>query len=321
MPSVLTHYGFNKKLFDKKIKFLNDNEDIYLVGAQGPDPFFFYGIIPFTGSKEGKVIRRFGNKLHKMDPSKVFKFFFEFANKSKEKDVLYSYILGAGLHYILDRKTHPYVFYKTGFSDDKKLKRKYFVNHTLFETHLDVLLMNDRYKEYKVKPLDSIKCDEEKIEDVSDMYEKLAKEVVEDKVIDDDSFEDSYEHMCKIEKILYSKKGIKKGIVNFLFKKTPFNTMMHPLSVKDNDKIDYLNVNKNEWKDPSSGTVINKSFYELIDEAAIEASEWFKLVIDSYEGKDVDIESFTKGFIYDGYKEGNKMKVFKNVYEKGEENK
>ena len=191
----------------------------------------------------------------------------------------------------------------------------------MFETHLDVLLMNDRYKEHKVKPFDSIKCDEEKIEDVSDMYEKLAKEVIEDKIIDDETFEDSYEHMCKIEKLLYSKRGIKKGIVNFLFKKTPFNTMMHPLIVKDNEKIDYLNLTRKEWKDPSTETVLNKSFYDLIEEAKKEASEWIELVIDSYEGKKVDIERFTKGFIYDGHKVENKMKVFKNVYEKGEESK
>ena len=104
MPSVLTHYGFNKDVLDNKVKFLKGNEDIYLAGAQGPDPFFFYGIVPFLRAKNGSEVRNFGSKLHKMDPAEVFRFFFEYANDRKEKDVLYSYILGAGLHYILDRK-------------------------------------------------------------------------------------------------------------------------------------------------------------------------------------------------------------------------
>jgi hypothetical protein len=316
MPSVLTHYGFNKEVFDDKVSFLRDNEDIYLVGAQGPDPFFFYGIIPFLGDKNGKEIRKYGTKLHKMDPFKVFEFFLEYANAAKEKDVLYAYILGAGLHYILDRKIHPYVFYRTGFSDDKKMKKKYFVDHTMFETNLDVLLMNDRYKNYKVKPVDSIRCDEEKIEDVSEMYEKLAKEIVIDDSIDDDSFEDSYDHMCKIENILYSKKGIKKGIASFLFKSTPLNTMMHPLRVKDADKIDYLNLKKDKWQDPETETFHEKSLYDLIEEAKFDAEEWFDLIQDAYSGKKVNLEEFTKGFIYDGNKEGKKMKVFKSVYEK-----
>ena len=315
MPSVLTHYGFNKELYNKSIKFLEKNEDIYLLGAQGPDPFFFYGIIPFMGDKNGKEIRAFGNKLHKMDPSASFKFLFDYAKDKEEKDVLFAYILGAGLHYILDRKIHPYVFYKTGFSDDKKIKRKYFVDHTLFETNLDVLLMNGRYKDYKVKPSEAIKCDDDKVEEVSEMYEKLAKELLNYE-LDDDAFEDSHEHMEKIEKLLYSKKGIKKGIVNFLFKNTPFNTMMHPLCVKDDDKIDYLNLKKSEWKDPESEATYVKDFYDLIDEAKIDAKEWFSIVQDFYDGKNRDLKEFTKGFIYDGYLEGKKMKVFDSAFRK-----
>lgn len=321
MPSVLTHYGFNKEVFDDDIKFLKNNDDIYYVGAQGPDPFFFYGIVPFFGSTNGKVIRKFGHKLHKKDPAQVFEYFFEYANNVKEKDVLYSYILGAGLHYILDRKIHPYVFYKTGFSDNKKKKARYFADHTLFETHIDVLLMGDRYKDYKVIPLESIKCNEEKIEDVSGMYEKLAKEFFKEEMIDDDSFEESYEQMCKIQKILYSKKGVKKWFAKVFVRRTPLNTMMHPRVVKDDDRIDYLNLKKNKWLDPSTEKEFDKSVYELIDEAKLEAKEWLQLVIDAYNGKKVNLEKFSEGYIYDGRLEGNKMKVFKNVYEKEEENK
>jgi len=183
MPSVLTHYGFNKEVLDNKVEFLKGNEDIYLVGAQGPDPFFFYGIIPFFGGKKGKFVRKFGSGLHKVDPAEAFGFLLNYANEKNEKDILYSYILGAGLHYILDRKMHPYVYYKTGFSTDKKSKRKYHVDHTRFETNLDVLLVNDRYKSYKVRPVEAIKCNEDKIEYVSEMYEKLARSVLRKKIL------------------------------------------------------------------------------------------------------------------------------------------
>lgn len=320
MPSVLTHYGFNKELFDNSIEFLKDNEDIYLVGAQGPDPFFFYGINPFLSAKNSKVIRLFGNKLHKMDPSKMFEFFLDYADKSKDKDILYSYILGAVLHYILDRKIHPYVFYKTGFSDDNKMKKKYFADHTLFETHIDVLLMNDRYKKYKVRTIDSIKCDEDKIEIVSEMYEQFSKNVLKENMVDDDSFTDAYKHMCNIEKVLYSKYGVKKILANLLVKNTPLNTMMHPRTIKDDESVDYLNKKKNKWKDPATCTVYEKSLYELIDEAREESLLWINLLKDSYNSRKINLKNFTKGFIYDGYLEGSKMKEFKSVYKK-EENK
>ncbi len=319
MPSVLTHYGFNKEVLNNNIQFLKGNEDIYLLGAQGPDPFFFCGIVPFiTGSKNSKEIRKFGNKLHKMDPGKVFEYFFKYSDEKEEKDILYAYILGAGLHYVLDRKIHPYVFYKTGFSDDPKQKKKYFANHTLFETHLDVLLMNGRYSQYKTTSIESIKCDEDKIEEVSEMYEKMAKEILNETFIDDDSFEDSYDDMLLIEKLLYSKKGVKKGIVNALFKKTPFNTMMHPLTVKDDKTVDYLNIKKNKWKDPATEVEFDKNFDELLDEAKLEANEWINLVNERYKGNSINLEEFTKSFIYDGYVEGDKMKVFDSVYKKEE---
>lgn len=312
MPSSLTHYVFNKELYDNNIRYLKGNEDIYLLGAQGPDPFFFRGIIPSFNNKNAKEIRGYGTRLHKIEPSKVFYNFFKYSNENENKDVLYAYILGAGLHYILDRKVHPYVFYKTGFSDNKKLKKKYFASHTLFETHMDVLLLNGKYSSYKVKPSECIKCKEDKVEEVSKMYEYIARNIVKEEFIDDDAFEDSYKDMVKIENLLYSKRGIKKWFASVLFKNTPLNTMMHPISVKDDEKKDYLNIKMSEWKNPASEVSYNKSIYDLFEEAKEESNQWIKLVNNAYDGNfnENELREFTKTFIYDGYKEGEKMKVF-----------
>lgn len=320
MPSILTHYGFNKFVYNKEIKFLKDNEDIYLLGAQGPDPFFFFGIIPFCKNKNSREIRNYGSKLHKTVPNEVFNCLFEYSNNSVNKDILYAYILGAGLHYLLDRKIHPYVYYNTGFSDDKKKKKKYFVNHTLFETNIDVLLINGIFDKYKVKPNDSIKCDIGKVSLVSCMYEYIAKNIVVDTSIDSNTFKDAYKQMLILEKLLYSKRGIKKSIVKFLFNQTPFNTMMHSKVVKDDRFIDYLNLKKREWKDPSLEISCNKSVLELIEEVKEETSEWYSIVNDYYENKGSKerLNKFVNGIIYDGYSSDSKMKVFLNIFEKGE---
>ena len=68
-------------------------------------------------------------------------------------------------------------------------------------------------------------------------------------------------------------------------------------------------------------SIYNKSFDELLDEAKIESNEWIKLVCERYEGNSVNLEEFTKSFIYDGYKVGSKMKVFDSVYKKEEKKK
>lgn len=319
MPSVLTHYVFNKKVLDYNNQFLKGNEDIYFLGAQGPDPFFFYGLIPFLKSKNGKEIRGFGTRLHKMDPALAFEYFFEYANDSENKDVLYSYILGAGLHYILDRRVHPYVFYKTGFSDNPKMKKKYFVDHTLFETNMDVLLLNDKYKDFKTESFNSIKTDINKVRIVSDMYNYLANKL-SDKNILKDSFLDSYNHMLMIEKVLYSRKGIKKWFASHFVKNTPINTMMHPSKVKDDEKIDYLNIHNNEWCDPATGKSSVLSVYDLFEVANDESREWFDIVRLAYNNKidEERLKIFSGGFIYDGYTTDLKMKVFKSVYRKSE---
>lgn len=318
MPSVLTHYGFNKEVLNNDISFLKNNHDIYLLGAQGPDPFFFYGIIPSFKLKNSNLIRNYGSRLHKIEPSEVFAMFFKYANNNANKDVLYAYILGAGLHYILDRKIHPYVYYNTGFSDDKKKKRRYFSWHTLFETNMDVLLMDGRFASVKNKPYDAIETDDSKVKIVSEMYGKLSDKLIKSDAINNSTFFESYISMRNIEKILYSKRGIKKNITNVLFKNTPLNTMMHPLVVKDDGKIDYLNLKKREWQDPSTEEVYNKSVNELIDEAKIDVEEWIMIVERAYRGEiDLDIiKGFTQGKIYDGYASDSKMKVFKSVYER-----
>lgn len=320
MPSILTHYGFNKELFDRKIDFLKNNEDIYLVGAQGPDPFFFRGLIPSFFNKNSKDIRKYGSRLHKMSPDQVFSFLFNYANQSEHRDTLFSYIYGAGMHYILDRKIHPYVYYKTGFSDNKKEKRRYFVSHTLFETNIDVLLMNGLFDKYKVKPQESIECDIFKINCVSEMYGSLAKDFMKEKCITNASFKEAYNDMKKIEKILYSKKGVKKKIVDILLKNTPINTMMHPRKVKDDNLIDYLNIKNNDWKDPCLEIIYNKSVHQLIDEAKEEVTIWKKIVIDAYNEifNEEELKLFTKQMIYDGYNSKMKMKVFDYVFKRKE---
>ena len=293
MPSILTHYGFNKEVIDNNLEFLKNNEDIYLLGAQGPDPFFFYGIIPFCKNRNASKIRGYGSKLHKSVPNDMFSLFFKYADDSKYKDVLYAYILGAGLHYVLDRKMHPYVYYKTGFSKDKKEKRKYYVHHTLLETNIDVLLMEAKFKKYQTKPSCSIESEISKVDCVSKMYSELAKKVIIEEKIDDNSFKEAYKQMYKMEKLLYSKHGLKKKFASCLFKNTPLNTMMHPKVVKDDDKIDYLNLRKSEWKDPAVETVYTKSVLNLVEEAKLDAREWTSIVNDYYNKKGND-ESLIK---------------------------
>ena len=313
MPSSLTHYAFNKDVLESSqdLVFMKDNCDIYLLGAQGPDPFFFYGRIPLKNKKID-----FGSKLHKVSPSKNFATMFKYANKfeGRAKDYLYAYIYGAILHYLLDRSVHPYVFYRTGFG-----YKNSFYDHTLFETHLDVLLMNDYYKRYEASTIEAIKADENKVILVSTMYEDLAKQVYQDFTIDSKVFADSHKEMMTIQKILYSKEGVKKFFYKNLFSKSLINSMSHPLKVRDDDIVDYLNLRKNTWKNPASGVESNTSIIEIIEATKKEVLKWKEVILSAYNNTidEQTLEIICDNTIYDGIKVGETMVHQDPVFEKG----
>lgn len=317
MASSLTHYGFNKDVLkiSEDLKFLKDNEDIYLLGAQGPDPFFFSGFVPFSKKKNLKEKREYGIKLHKISPHLNFKTNFEFANKQTKliKDYLYAYIYGAGLHYLLDRKIHPYVFYQTQ-TDDKNS----FYYHTNFETNLDVLLMNGHYKEYQISTVKAIKADKVKVGGVSLMYFDLAKTNNISEFIDEMSFLDAVNEMSIIQRVLLNKCGIKKFLFNIIMPKSPINSMTQPLRVKDDDKIDYLNIKKQIWHNPGDNKSSNLSVIEILEETKKDSKIWKKIVLDAYEGN-INIEvlkNFCDNTIYDGIKEGQEINFYDCVYKR-----
>ena len=62
MPSLLTHHLFGQKvlrLYGRAFEENINTQDAFIIGCQGPDPFFFC----FIGPKPHTYIR-FGQKLH-----------------------------------------------------------------------------------------------------------------------------------------------------------------------------------------------------------------------------------------------------------------
>ena len=131
MPSILTHYYFINDCINENYPFLENEKDIACLGAQGTDPFYFYGNLLKRLDK--KEINDFASLIHNDNPFELYKHFIETANKEKgvNRDFLFSYIFGLLNHYVLDRTIHPYVFYSTGFD------KSYLEDHQKFETNME----------------------------------------------------------------------------------------------------------------------------------------------------------------------------------------
>lgn len=308
LPSVVTHYLFNKLFLDslKDVSFLNNNTDIYYLGGQGPDPFFY------ALKKDKQVRKDHGTYLHKMVPDENFFNYFNYANKftKEKKDVLYSYILGAGLHYIVDRVFHPYVYYFTLSKDSTKS----FYYHTKFETNLDVLL-RENFNEH-LQIFNMFTACHKKVMLCSKMYFDVCN--IKNRLTGENSFLESYNDMYRSQKFLYVKYPFKKFVFDKLFPGKVISSMSQPLKIPKNDTIDYLNLKKAKWRNPQTGVASEENVLDLLKKAKEEALVWKDIVLNSYENKN-ELEAlirFCNNLIYDGVNKGTKMIYYDNAFEK-----
>lgn len=301
MPSSLTHYIFGKTS-QKEIS------NAFLVGTQGPDPFFYNGYTSIN-AKRAKTVRNFGKFLHSIDPYKTFEFISNYINEHKnDEETLKEYALGILNHYVLDRVTHPYIFYKTGFPLSEQ---KYSFAHSRFESILDVILGN-RFN-YQLDFVGILKLSDGEAKVISKMYFELSKNLGFEELEDND-FIDSLKTMRTAAKIINPKHhGLRTFAFDRFLRVHTIRAMSHPFLKEIDESIDYLNLNKVEWfsciDNSSKG---NSSFIDLLDEAKLSYLEAKKIFLDLLidSTKKEELNSFINDINHDGFKEGSEFKFF-----------
>lgn len=87
--------------------------DALIAGTQGPDPFFFYGRLPWARRRDIALAERFADIMHKEDPPRYFDALEARAQGESDRErrrSFLSFVAGLRLHYILDEALHPYIF-------------------------------------------------------------------------------------------------------------------------------------------------------------------------------------------------------------------
>lgn len=115
MPALITHYLFGKEALNRglvpgmcKSGGVSDAErQAYLLGCQGPDPFFFGVTTP-----RGTAVRGLGQAMHRMRMSRAFDRLRSRIPLLPEEDrgAGGAFVHGLLAHYALDRVAHPYVY-------------------------------------------------------------------------------------------------------------------------------------------------------------------------------------------------------------------
>lgn len=304
MPSILTHYYFINDCLDDKYEFLKNEKEIALLGAQGTDPFYFYGNLLKRVDKT--EVNNFASFIHNDNPFKLYKYFIDEANKknNEERDFIFSYVFGLLNHYMLDRITHPFVFYYSGIDEG------FMKNHQKFETNIDVLLRL-HYNEY-IAPSKAMKTNTDDVNSLSSIYYSFSEE--NNLSLEEDTFYKAYNDMLSIQKALYSRSGFKKWFFHTFLKNSKVDNMSMPKRIEDG--IDYLNLNKNLWQHPTKNFKMSLSFIELMDYAKKEFDKLGSILLKAYNHLEYEEEliKFIDNINHSGITVGDKMLYSNSVY-------
>lgn len=280
MPGLISHYICGQavidKLDEKSKRYIQAYRQIFNVGTQGPDIFFYY--YPMLIRKK---IKGTGSVMHKNNVGHYISQMIDIMEKleGKENEKVTSYLCGYLTHYCFDCNAHPYIYYKTGFKkENENIKAlKYSVYHRKFETAIDVILLKLLSSE---KPSDKklwkiIKVNRNDVLAVSELISNALLNTYDVKVSKRQVYRAMY-HMSMITRVLQSKHGRKKRFIEFLedrtIKERLYSSIIHLQEI--NDGMDYLNLSKSDWYMPwNNSKKINLTFMDLFLNAVDEGKE------------------------------------------------
>ena len=136
MPAATTHVEFARDVFNALPKELQDqvtNMQLYFLGSQGPDFFFFSRLMALPGS-----LKKYGDLMHVEKIAETIRFMDVYTERVP---ALRSYFLGFLTHYALDSTAHPLVC-AFAAEEHKTLGTHETEAHFRMEGEIDVFMLN-----------------------------------------------------------------------------------------------------------------------------------------------------------------------------------
>lgn len=302
MPAMLVHYCFVEEA-------VPEEEKKYLpavrLGGQGPDPFFYAGVNPFTRTKDCKEIAKFGNWMHHVDLTDVYYKMIEYAIKSQARDLLLAYIDGLLMHYTVDRTFHPYIFAESGFDEDGKLTGYYKWSHGAYEALLDVEI--SRAKKHFMNPARCLKVNKKEAKEISLMWAAAAGNPLQA-----NSYYQSWKAYRFAMNALWSRTGWKRVFFRLAGKHSLPMGMSYPHHIAKFRPMDQLNIAHRAWLNCVSKQVRTESFEDLWKLALKDYKRAHQVVKKArlFENSKADLKKYVNGQDHDGFHVGAKKKVF-----------
>mgnify|MGYP006294543749 CR=1 FL=1 len=141
MPSQITHYLFAKEVIQSSLgkqggKMLGTYNNLIAWGAQRPDFFYHNQRSRPTAFKYGRILHRggYGTLLYHFLPHC-------FTNDAAKNEAAIAFIYAFLTHAVLDRYTHPFIIYFSGWREPgEKTTYELYRMHAFFERIIDLSL-------------------------------------------------------------------------------------------------------------------------------------------------------------------------------------
>ncbi len=169
MPAATTHVLSALDIYNRLPegrKTAITNQEMFCLGAQGPDLFFFYNF----GAKS--EIRDIGSYMHNHQVFEVINYMFNYIKKVKSYNLL-SYFYGYLCHYALDSSVHPIVYNRSKYgnlTDESEL-----IIHFRIEAFYDQYVL--KKKNLKFKTDEWLYVSNKEAREIAVMYHNLFKDL------------------------------------------------------------------------------------------------------------------------------------------------
>jgi hypothetical protein len=292
MPNVWTHILYGEKMLKESNTSLESEEmQLFKLGTQGPDPFFYHNYLPWKKTPVAEV----GLKLHYEHCGPVLLDLIKGAkvlNDSKVK----AYVLGFVTHHLLDRNTHPYIHYKAGYKGNDHQKLEIIIDTILMKEHRNI-------ETWKTPVFKEIDVGRDLYPPIVELLDDVIQKYFNDTFIKmpNNFVSDSYKHMKQALKVLFDPYGLKTKLL-----KDKVSSFTYQ---KEFIERDYLNKEKKPWYHPAiEGEESTESFYELFEKAEIEGKQLFPAILSYWENDENSlskIEELIANISYDTGKDAS----------------
>lgn len=300
MPNALTHYSFAKEVQ------LDEGEhlDAAYLGAQGPDPFFFYGVVSPLFRPHHQDVNSLGGITQHGNLVPPYSAMISYALTSPDKDLLFAYIDGLFMHYVVDCACHPYIFYFSGFTDREEdsstVRHHYNYSHMCLEVTIDYLLAHEKGTFQRIDKV--LALSNHDLKAISRMWWSVNERVQKVPHIHPLSFYHGVKDCRFVERHSADPSGRKKILFKKIFGKESYATgMIFPKNLDAFKGIDFLNRAHQEWRMPA-GEKRTESFDDLLESAKTRYRKFHAVLLQARAGENVvsSLNALSEGLNHEG---------------------